>query len=245
MADLVEVLKSLYVKLVNRQRQCKRLGDEGPKYCRDRRAVQSDPKNREQIKALKKKYETGWKQAADELSYFEDLFDDAVEWCADETGFQQKLIAKAAAADFHASRLKPVDLEYYEGVCLLVSALRNLPPDKWKTMAWAQSSLTPKPRSVPISKQEQQVTTPRDKLNELDREVLLALGDLKAIAKDCRAKADEVAAKISVGKDRFYVKESLAKLTKPDFGYVASHQGRNGGSWLTSTGRRWFNRQRR
>ena len=86
---------------------------------------------------------------------------------------------------------------------------------------------------------------PMLRLLGLDEDVLLALGDLEAIDKDSRAKADEVAAKVESGKDRFYVKEPLAKLTKPEFGYVASHQGRNGGSWLTSKGHKWFKRKRR
>ncbi len=144
MSDIIEVLKTLHFELKRREAQVERRGDKGKKYCRDRLTVEADPKNRDQIKALKKTYERGWKQAADELTYFEDLFEVAVEWCADETEFTHQQIAKAIEVQFHPSRLKPEDRLFYQSVRELIPALKRLPPNLWTKTEWARSILMPR-----------------------------------------------------------------------------------------------------
>ncbi len=144
MPDLIEVLNSLRIALVHREQQIERCGNQGKKYCRDRLLVERDKTKRQQVKALKKTHDKGWKQAAEELTYFEDWFDEAVEWCADETEFTPDQIVKAVEVQFHPSRLKPKDRLYYQAVRELIPALKNLSPDEWTETAWAKSILMPK-----------------------------------------------------------------------------------------------------
>jgi hypothetical protein len=81
--------------------------------------------------------------------------------------------------------------------------------------------------------------TKPSKLCELDEYVLLALGELKAFDKDTRRTAEQVATHLDPKNDRYYVKKPLAKLKQLKL--ADSHQGANGGSWLTAKGRRRFN----
>lgn len=78
----------------------------------------------------------------------------------------------------------------------------------------------------------------RTLLCELEEFVLLALGELKAFDKDKRRTAEQIANHLDPKNDRYYVKKPLAELTQLKF--VDSHQGRNGGSWLTAKGKRRF-----
>lgn len=75
----------------------------------------------------------------------------------------------------------------------------------------------------------------KTQLRDLHADVLDAMQNLKATCRDCRQPARRIA-KAAVGEeDENKVKEPLAELARWE--YAGSMQGRNGGSWITKTGK--------
>jgi len=101
--------------------------------------------------------------------------------------------------------------------CRALADLIDVHPDNGKA---GDGSVTPR--------------VPESRLPESQLEVMKALKVLKAISRDRRRTAAEIAEKARGASDAYLVKEPLASLTRLQL--VESLQGRNGGSWLTRKG---------